>query len=132
MNEANAFTCRAEDNGDRDNLMENKPFAEYFIKLCHMLPIWSAISCKFFNTPNLIGSSWSSETGFKNTKQLHGDKLPCSADEFVKRDLQFNNSTVIDASKKYYENYIDYKNINNSNKIEKKIISEENTFELQK
>lgn len=81
--------------------MENKPFATYFINLCHMLPLWSAISCKFFDSPNLIGSSWSSETGFKNTKQLHGDSLPSSVDEFVKRDLEFNNSTVIDASKTY-------------------------------
>lgn len=90
-----------EDDGDRDNLMENKPFAAYFINLCHMLPAWSAISCKFFNSPNLVGSSWSSETGFKNTKQLHGDKIPCSPDDFVKRDIEFNNSTVIDASKRY-------------------------------
>lgn len=97
---------QAEDDGDRDNLMENRPFAEYFIKLCHMLPIWSAICCKFFNCPNLIGSSWSSETGFKNTKQLHGDKLPCSVDEFVKCDLEFNNSTVVDASKKYLTNTV--------------------------
>lgn len=92
---------RSEDDGDRDNILENQPFASYFIKLCKMLPIWSAISCKFFNSPNLIGSSWSSETNFKNTKQLHGDNIPCSVDEFVKRDLQLNNSTVIEASKKY-------------------------------
>lgn len=95
-----AVIAMEEDDGDRDNLMENKPFPAYFINSCHMLPIWSAISCKFFDSPNLIGSSWSSETGFKNTK-LHGDKLPSSADEFVKRDLEFNNSTVIDASKTY-------------------------------
>lgn len=100
VNEA-TIAVQEEDDGDRDNLMENKPFAAYFINLCHMLPVWSAVSCKFFDSPNLIGSSWSSETGFKNTKQLHGDALPSSADEFVKRDLEFNNSTVIDASKKY-------------------------------
>lgn len=92
---------QAEDDGNRDNLMENKPFADYFIKLCHMLPIWSAVCCPIFNSPHLIASSWSSETGFKNTKQLHGDKLPCSVDEFVKCDLDFNNSTAVDASKKY-------------------------------
>lgn len=93
---------QAADDGDRDNLMESsKPFAEYFIKLCHMLPIWSAVCCEFFNSPNLVGSSWSSETGFKNTKQLHGEKLPCSVDEFVKSDLEFNNGTVVDASKRY-------------------------------
>lgn len=89
------------DDGNRDNLMENRPFAKYFINLCHMLPIWSAVSNKFFNSPNLIGSSWCSETGFKNTKQLHADHIPCSVDEFVKRDLELNNSTVIEASKKY-------------------------------
>lgn len=89
------------DDGDRDNLMENKKFAKYFINLCYMLPVWSGICCKLFNSPNLIGSSWSSETNFKNTRQLHGDQIPCSADQFVKRDLELNNSTVIDASKKY-------------------------------
>lgn len=96
-----ADTVAEMDDGDRDNLLENKPFAKYFISLCQMIPIWSAISNKFFNSPNLTGSSWSSETGFKNMKQLHGDKIPCSVDEFVKRDLEFNNSTVIEASKKY-------------------------------
>lgn len=45
---------QAEDDGNRDNLMENKPFAEYFIKLCHMLPIWSAVCCPIFNSPHLI------------------------------------------------------------------------------
>lgn len=92
---------KGEDNGDRDNMLENKPFAKYFISLLQMVPIWSGISNKFFESPNLTGSSWSSETGFKNTKQLHEGKIPCSVDEFVKRDLEFNNSTVIMASQKY-------------------------------
>lgn len=90
-----------EDDGDRDNIMENRPFACYFVNLCKMIPIWSAVSCKFFNSPNLTGSSSSSETYFKNMRQLHGDNIPCSVDDFVKRDLELNNSTVIDASKKY-------------------------------
>lgn len=89
------------DDGNRDNSMECQPFAKYFVKLCEMIPIWSGISRKFFDSPNLVGSSWSSETYFKNMKQLHGDKIPCSVDEFVKRDLEFNESTVIGASKKY-------------------------------
>lgn len=89
------------DDGDRYNLMENRPFAKYFIDLCQMLPIWNALSNTFFNSPNLTGSSWSSETNFKNIKQLHGKEIPCSVDVFVKRDLELNNSTVIDASRKY-------------------------------
>lgn len=47
----------SEDDGDRDNILENRPFASYFVNLCKMIPIWSAISCKFFNSPNLTGSS---------------------------------------------------------------------------
>lgn len=91
----------AEDNGDRDNIMENRPFAQYFIRLCQMLPLWSGISAKHFKSPYLTASSWCSETHFKNTKQLHGNEIPCAADEFVKRDIQFNNSTVVLASKRY-------------------------------
>lgn len=86
------------DDGDRDNLLKNEKFAKHFIGLCKMLPIWSAISCKFFDTPYLVGSSWLSETNFKNVKQLHDGEIPCSVDQFLKRDLQLSNSSVIKAS----------------------------------
>lgn len=45
------------DDGDRDNILENKGFAKLFIRLCKMLPLFSAISNKFFDSPNFVGSS---------------------------------------------------------------------------
>lgn len=90
------------DDGDRDNILENKEFAKLFIKLCKMLPLFSAISNKFFDSPNPVGSSWSSETYFKNVKQLHGKDIPCSADMFIKRDIQLTNASVIKASQKCF------------------------------
>lgn len=91
-----------DDDGDRDNIMENQPFAKLFIRLCQVLPLFSAISNKFFDSPNLVGSSWSSETYFKNLKQLHGNDIPCSADVFIKRDIQLTNSSVIKASQNVF------------------------------
>lgn len=90
------------DNGDRDNILENKEFAKLFARLCKMLPLFSAISNKVFNSPNLVGSSWSSETYFKNVKQLHGDGIPCSADVFIKRDIELTNGSVVKASQNIY------------------------------
>lgn len=89
------------DGGDRDNILENHAFAQQFIRLCKMFSIWSASSCKFFNSNNPVGSSWSSETNFKNVKQLHAGKIPCSFDEFLTRDMQLTNSGIILASQKY-------------------------------
>lgn len=91
----------ADDHGDRDNILENKPFANYFARLCKQkFPLFSGTSRKFFNSPYSVGSSWSSETHFKNVKQLHGDEIPCSVDQFLKRDLQLSNASVIKASQK--------------------------------
>lgn len=90
-----------QDDGDRDNLFQNEQFAKHFLRLCKMLPLWGSISCQFFDTPFRTGSSWSSETWFKNLKQMHGSNIPCSVDEFVKRDLQLTNGIVISASRKY-------------------------------
>lgn len=94
-------TAESNDDGDRDNVLENRPFAKHFIRLCKMLPLWSGISNQFFHSPNVVGSSWSSETNFKNVKQLHEGKIPCGVDEFLKRDIQLVNSGVIIASRRY-------------------------------
>lgn len=45
-------TVQGAETGDRDNLLENRPFAKYFIDLCQILPIWGALSNQFFNSPN--------------------------------------------------------------------------------
>lgn len=103
------------DDGDRDNILENKEFAKRFLRLCEKLPLFSAISRKFFGPSALVGSSWSSETYFKNVKQLHGGAIPCSVDEFVKRDLQFSNGSVIKASQKYFSMHPEANNVNNCN-----------------
>lgn len=89
------------DDSNRDNILENKEFAKLFLQLCKMLPLFSAISNKFFDSPNLIGSSWSSETYFKNVRQLHGNGIPYSPDVFIKRDIQLTNSTVVKASQTF-------------------------------
>lgn len=94
-----AVECR--DDGDRDNILENKPFARQFIRLCKMLPLWCAISVKHFNSPTIVGSSWSSETNFKNVKQLHEGNIPCRVDEFVQNDIRLIKSSIVKASQKY-------------------------------
>lgn len=89
------------DDGNRDNILENNSFAEHFLRLCKLLPLWCGISCQFFETPNRTGSSWQSETWFKNLKQMHGEQIPCSVDGFVERDLRLTNASVILASRQY-------------------------------
>lgn len=98
--DAKQFVASSDD-GDRDNILENVPFANHFLRLCKLLPLWCGISCKFFNTPNRTGSSWQSETWYKNLKQMHGQHIPCSVDGFVERDLRLTNASVILASRQY-------------------------------
>lgn len=89
------------DDGNRDNILENHAFAEHFLRLCKLLPLWCGMSCQFFSTPHPVGSSWQSETWYKNLKQMHGDHIPCSVDEFIGRDLTLINAHVILASRQY-------------------------------
>lgn len=84
-------TLEIEDHGDRDNIMYNPAFSKYFLDLCKLLPLWSAICCKHFKGAPLITSSGNVESFFNDLKRCHQDIIPCSADKFVESDLDFIN-----------------------------------------
>lgn len=89
--EHEARDTAAEDDGNRDNIMENGPFAKHLLRLLKMLPLFSRISNKFFNSSFSTGTSWSSETWFENLKQMHAEEIPCSVDEFIKQDIKLTD-----------------------------------------
>lgn len=86
------------DNGDRDNLMFNTSFAKHFLRLCKMLPLWSAICIDFFNISDITSSSANVESYFKEVKQSFKDFIPCSVDKFMVEILDMTKSMIIEAS----------------------------------
>lgn len=89
------------DDGDRDNLMYNLPFASYFRKLCKMILMWSAICCTIFDSPYETSSSANVECDFKNVKLALNDIIPCSVDVFVQHHLDMTDGAIKRASQKY-------------------------------
>lgn len=89
------------DDGDRDNLMYNVEFAKHFLRLCKLLPLWSAISCKIFGSPSVSSSSANVESYFKDVKHTLKDTLPSTADVFVQRHIDSIDDLIITASQKY-------------------------------
>lgn len=53
-----------DDNGNRDNLMYNPPFATHFLYLCRTMLLWSGICCHIFNSSDVTASSGNAETNF--------------------------------------------------------------------
>lgn len=74
--EAKAVVANCDD-GDRDNLMFNLPFAVFFRKTCKLLLLWSAMCCPIFESPYDTGSSSNVESDFKNVKLSLRDLIPC-------------------------------------------------------
>lgn len=89
------------DDGDRDNLMLNLPFAVFFRKVCKLLLLWSAMCCPIFESPYDTSSSANVECDFKNVKLSLGDLIPCRVDVFVQNHLEILDGAVKIASKKY-------------------------------
>lgn len=89
------------DDGDRDNLMFNKEFAKYFIDLCKLYPLWSAICCQFFVGSKPIATSASVESHIKVMKQSLEGIIPCSVDKFVQENMDMIEGMIIEASQDY-------------------------------
>lgn len=89
--------------GSRDNLMFNPQVLKDISRLCKLLPMWSAAAASIFNATDKTASSAYVESYFKNVKQCMMDSLPCSADTFVQRHIDFNNGAMKIASVKYIE-----------------------------
>lgn len=83
-----------QDNGDRDNLMVNKQFAEDLMTFCLKLPMWSAIAATLFNAPNNTASSATAESYFGDLKRSL-DEIPCAADIFVQKMLDMSEGAII-------------------------------------
>lgn len=96
----------AQDNGDHDNAMYNPKFAKYFLRLCKLLPLWSFISCPFFNINEITHSSADVESYFKNVKQSLGDIIPCSVDVFIEENIEMIKGITIEASQT--QNYLEF------------------------
>lgn len=97
---------KSNDDGKYDNVMFNKAFAKDFIRLCKLLPLWSAISCDIFGISEPTSSSSNVECDFKNIKQALDDIIPCSADTFVQEHIELMKGQVLEASQ--HENYIKF------------------------
>lgn len=94
------------DDGQYDNVMYNEGFAKDFIRLCKLLPLWSAISCDIFDISEDTFSSANVECEFKNLKQALNDIIPCSMDTFVQEHIELINGQILEASQN--ENYIKF------------------------
>lgn len=103
----------AQDNGDHDNVMYNPNFAKYFLRLCKLLPLWSFISCPFFNISEITHSSADVESYFKNVKQSLGDTIPCLVDVFIEENIEMIKGITIEASQT--QNYIKFVGQSNRN-----------------
>lgn len=101
-NEAKEIVSRSDD-GDRDNLMFNLPFAVFFRKTCKLLLLWSAICCPIFGSPYETASSSNVESDFKNVKLSLDHVIPCRVDVFVQNHLEMLDGAVKIASKQYIE-----------------------------
>lgn len=91
-------TVKADDDGKYDNVMYNEAFAKDFIRLCKLLPLWSAISCDIFGIPEPTFSSSNVECEFKNLKQALDEIIPCSIDTLVQEHIEWMNGQVLEAS----------------------------------
>lgn len=94
------------DDGKYDNVMYNEAFAKDFIRLCKLLPLWSAISCEIFGISEPTSSSSNVECDFKNLKQALDEIIPCSIDTLVQEHIELINGQVLEAS--HHENYIEF------------------------
>lgn len=99
-------TVECQDDGDRDNVMHNPAFAKDFIRLCKILPLWSAISHDVFGTTEVTFSSSNVECDFKNVKQSLRDVIPCSVDVFVQEHIELLRGATIEASQQ--SNYVKF------------------------
>lgn len=119
------LTLEEQDNGDRDNIMYNPAFSKYFMNLCKLLPLWSAICYKHFKGAPLIATSANSESYFNDLKLSHHDIIPCSADKFVEADLELINGMIIDAS----QNYIEFVRNVTMNPMDETVMDIDNDFD---
>lgn len=99
-------TVVCSDDGDRDNVMYKPTFANDFIRLCKILPLWSAISCDLFEIDEVTSSSSNVESDFKNLKQSLADIIPCSVDTFVEEHIELLRGATIEASQQ--NNYLKF------------------------
>lgn len=89
------------DDGDRDNIMYNEPFAEHFLRLCKLLPLWCGVTCKVFFATSVTSSSANVESYFKDVKHTLKDIIPASADVFLQHHMDGIDDSIITASQKY-------------------------------
>lgn len=94
------------DDGEYDNVMYNEAFAKDFVRLCKLLPLWSAISCEIFGIAEPTASSSNVECDFKNLKQALDEIIPCSIDTLVEEHIELINGQVLEAS--HHKNYIKF------------------------
>lgn len=92
------LAVKESDDGDRDNLMYQPTFAKDFVRLCKILPLWSAISNDLFEIDEVTNSSSNVESDFKNIKQSLADVIPCSVDTFVEKHIDLLKGATIEAS----------------------------------
>lgn len=96
--------------------MYNEAFAKDFIRLCKLLPLWSAISCDIFGMSEPTFSSSNVECEFKNLKQALDDIIPCSIDTLVPEHIELMNGQILEAS--HHQNYIKFIGESNLSDIE--------------
>lgn len=99
-------TKKKNDTGDRDNIMRNKGFATYLLRLCRTLPLWSCINCEHFGVEKKTASTSNVESHFNDLKHCLSDTIPCRIDEFVQEHINLIDGAVKDASQKYIT-YVD-------------------------
>lgn len=104
------------DDGDRDNVMYKPIFANDFVRLCKILPLWSGISCDLFELDEVTFSSGNAESDMKNVKQFLEDIIPCSSDIFVEEHIGMLKGGAIEASQ--HSNYVEFVGSNTQEAVE--------------
>lgn len=81
--------------------MCHEKFISFFLRLCELLPLCSAVCCQFFKGSQKTATSGNVESNFKVTKQCLDDIIPCSVDKFVHAHIDMIEGQVIEASQHY-------------------------------
>lgn len=100
INEKAKNLANAEDDGDRDNIMQNFKFADHLLRLCKLLPLWSCVNGKHFGIYQ-ESSSANAESYFADLKLTMGDTIPCRVDLFLPQHMDLIDGMIKKASQRY-------------------------------
>lgn len=95
VNEAKEW-IKENDDGNQDNSLQNHGFAEHFIRLCKLLPLWNASTSKFYRNQDPVESSCKT-----CISSAHAEGISYRFDDFLRKDIELADGEVNKAYCKY-------------------------------